>query len=264
MPGSILHDGAHVYDGSVTEKQPNGKQIINKDAMSLSKHYWAPKDKKGSRPELYSEFEAAYKEPVDDDVSETASVTSSKKVVKMTAAERAAIAEEKKAAKEQEKAEKKAEKEAEKARKLAEKEEEKAAKKAEKEAEKAAKLAAKEAEKAAKAGAKKGVAKSATPVAAVKKAASVTPAKSSGIPVPAKQLPRLTGRIIDPPKKEEWSCPSDGMVHPWPYKGKTYFRNSDNEVWEKAADGSCGAWQGIYLPAEERIDDSVPEPEFED
>jgi hypothetical protein len=54
------------------------------------------------------------------------------------------------------------------------------------------------------------------------------------------------------------------MVHAWPYKGKQYLRNSDNEVWLKGADGGCGEWQGIYLPAEDRIDDSVPEPEFDD
>ena len=65
-------------------------------------------------------------------------------------------------------------------------------------------------------------------------------------------------------KKEEWTCPADGMVHPWPYKGKTYLRNSDNEIWARGADGGCGDWMGIYLPAEDRIDDSVPEPEFED
>jgi hypothetical protein len=54
------------------------------------------------------------------------------------------------------------------------------------------------------------------------------------------------------------------MVHPWAYKGKQYLRNSDNEVWLKGADGGCGEWQGIYLPAEDRIDDSVEEPVFED
>jgi hypothetical protein len=54
------------------------------------------------------------------------------------------------------------------------------------------------------------------------------------------------------------------MVHAWPYKGKQYLRNSDNEVWLKGADGGCGEWQGIYLAAEDRIDDSVPEPVFED
>ena len=43
MPGSVLHDGAHVYEDSVTEKCPTGKQLIQKDAMSLSKQRWAPK-----------------------------------------------------------------------------------------------------------------------------------------------------------------------------------------------------------------------------
>jgi hypothetical protein len=54
------------------------------------------------------------------------------------------------------------------------------------------------------------------------------------------------------------------MVHPWPYKGKQYLRNSDNEVWLKGEDGSCGEWQGIFRPTEDRIDDSVAEPVFDD
>jgi hypothetical protein len=54
------------------------------------------------------------------------------------------------------------------------------------------------------------------------------------------------------------------MVHPWPYKGKQYLRNSDNEVWLKGEDGGCGEWQGIFKPTEDRIDDSVPEPVFDD
>jgi hypothetical protein len=70
--------------------------------------------------------------------------------------------------------------------------------------------------------------------------------------------------VVAAQKKEEWTCPADGMVHPWPYKGKQYLRNSDGEVWIRSTDGGCGEWQGIYLPAEDRIDDSVPEPVFED
>jgi hypothetical protein len=255
MPGSVLHDGAYVYEGSVTEKTPAGRQIIHKDAMSLSKQRWAPKDKKGTHQALYEEFEAAYvEEPVE--APDAASVASSKKVVKTTAAEKAAAAAAKKEAKEAEKAEKKAAKEAEKEAKKAEKEAEKAAKKAEKEAEKAAKKAEKEA-------AKKPTAKAPVPAAAVKKAggAAAAPAKAPVVKaatvVKAKPAPA-------PVKAEEWSCPADGMVHAWPYKGKQYLRNSDNEVWLKAADGSCGEWQGKYVPAEDRIDDSVPEPEFED
>jgi hypothetical protein len=252
MPGSVLHDGAHVYEGSVTEKTPAGKQLIHKDAMSLSKQRWAPKEKSGSHPELYAEFEASYVEE-EVPVSETASTTSSKVVVKMTAAEKAAAAEAKKAEKEAEKAAKKAEKEAEKAAKKAEKEAEKAAKKAEKEAEKAAKKAEKEA-------AKKPAVKAPVPAAAVKKTVAA-PVKAAAVPVKAAAVPKAVAKPVAAPVEEEWSCPADGMVHPWSYKGKKYFRNHDNEVWVKGADGSCGDWAGVFLPAEDRIDDSVPEPE---
>jgi hypothetical protein len=144
MSASILHEGAHVYEDSVTDKTPNGRQLIHKEAMSLSKQ------RKETGHPTYAEFEAEY---VDDSASEasseTASVTSSKKstVVKMTAAEKAAANEEKKAAKEAEKEAKKAEKEKEKEEKKAAKEKEKEEKKAEKEAEKEAKKAEK-AEKA--------------------------------------------------------------------------------------------------------------------
>jgi hypothetical protein len=261
MPGSVLHDGAHVYEGSVTDKTPAGRQLIHKDAMSLSKQRWAPKDKKGTHEELYNEFLASYVEeevPEADDASETSSTK--KVVVKMTAAEKAAAAEAKKAEKEAEKAAKKAEKEAEKAAKKAEKEAEKEAKKAEKEAEKAAKKAEKEA-------LKKPATKAVVPAAAVKKAATATavvkaPVKAAAAAAPVKAPVKKA--VVAAPKKEEWTCPSDGMVHPWPYKGKQYLRNSDNEVWIRGADGGCGEWQGVYLPAEDRIDDSVAEPEFED
>jgi len=252
MPGSVLHDGAHVYEDSVNEKNPAGKQLIHKDAMSLSKQRWAPKEKKGSHPELYEEFEGSYVEEAVS-VSETASTTSSKVVVKMTAAEKAAAAEAKKAEKEAEKAAKKAEKEAEKAAKKAEKEAEKEAKKAEKEAEKAAKKAEKEA-------AKKPAARAPVPAAAVKKASAVAaPVKAAAV-VKAASVVKAS-KPVPAVAAEEWSCPADGMIHPWSYKGKKYFRNHDNEVWEKAADGSCGDWAGVFLPAEDRIDDSVPEPE---
>lgn len=253
MPGSTLHEGAYIYEDSVTEKTPNGKQIIHKDAMSLSKHYWAPKEKKGSREDLYKEFEESYKEEeISDSGSEVSSASTKKTVVKMTAAEKAAAAEAKKA-------EKAAAAEAKKAEKAAEKE----AKKAEKEAEKAAKKAEKEAEKEAK---KKPGTKSAVPAAAVKKT-EVKEVKKEEVKKEVKKEEVKEVKVVKKPtavKSEEWSCPADGMVHPWPYKGKTYLRNSDNEVWLKGADGGCGDWQGVYIPSEDRIDDSVPEPEFED
>ena len=260
MPGSELHEGAYVYEDSVTDKTPQGKQLIQKDAMSLSKQRWAPKEKKGTHPELYAEFEAQYVEeelPAGDD---TASETSSTKrtVVRKTAAEKAAEAEAKKVAKEAEKAEKKAAKEAEKEAKKAEKEAEKAEKKAEKDAEKLAKKAEKET-------AKKPASK-VVPAAAVKKPAAPAAAPAAAPQkAPQKAAPKASApQKVAPKAVEEWSCPADGMVHPWAYKGKQYLRNSDNEVWLRGADGGLGEWQGIYVVAEDRIDDSAEEPVFDD
>ena len=251
MPGSILHNGAHVYDGSVTEKTPAGKQLIHKDAMSLSKQHWAPKEKKGSHPELYEEFEASYVEETVE--SDDASVTSSTKkvVVRKTAAEKLAETEAKKAAKE-------AEKEAAKAEKEALKEAKKAAKEAEKEANKENMALEKAVKKAEKEAAKKPSSKAPVPAAAIKKASPTIVKPAATIKTPVKKV------LVAPQPKEVWTCPVDGMVHPWPYKGKQYLRNSDGEVWIRGTDGGCGEWQGVYLPAEDRIDDSVPEPVFDD
>jgi hypothetical protein len=243
MPGSIVHNGANVYDGSVTEKTPNGKQLIHKDAMSLSKQRWAPKENKGTHEELYREFESQYVEEDIETASETSSTTSSK-VIKKTAAE------------------KEAEKEAKKAAKEAEKEAKKAAKEAEKEAKKAAKEAEKEAKKAAKEEEKK---KKDVPKAAVKKEEKKETEKESVAKKEEKKEVAVAKPTKKPvAKKEEWSCPADGMLHPWSYKGKNYLRNSDNQVWLRDVDGGCGDWQGIYMVADNRIDDSVPEPPFEE
>ena len=250
MPGSELHDGAWVYEGSVTDKCPTGKQLIQKDAMSLSKQRWAPKTKEGTHEELYAEFEAQYVEEAEE-ADDADSVASSKKtVVRLTAADKAAAAEAKKAEKEAEKLAKKAEKEAEKEAKKAEKEAEKAAKKAEKEQEKAAK-------KAEKVAAKKPTSKAPVPAAAIKKpiaAANAVPAKAVAKAV-AKPVKKVAA--VEP----EWTCPADGMVYPWSYKGKNYLRNSDNQVWERSSDGGYGDWAGVYMPTEDCIDDSVAEPE---
>ena len=259
MPASELLNGANVYKDSVDEKHPAGKQLIHKDAMSLSKQRWAPKEKTGTHHALYQEFEGSY---VEEASTAAASDSESEKkvIVRKTAAEKAAETEAKKAAKEAEKEAKKAEKEAEKEAKKAEKEAEKEAKKAEKETEKEAKKAAKVVKTVPAAAVKKAVAapkaaaapKATAAVAAVPKAAAAAPKAAAKPAVKAK------------PAVESWTCPADGMVHPWPYKGKQYLRNSDNEVWLKGEDGGCGEWQGIFRPTEDRIDDSVPEPVFDD
>lgn len=127
MPASVLNNGSHICKDSISEKNPNGRQIIHTQAMSLSKQ------RKEAGHASYTEFEAQYvDEPTSsDEDSEATSTTSSsqsepglsktnaskKIVVKKTAAEKEAEKEAKKAAKEEEKEAKKAAKGAEKAAK---------------------------------------------------------------------------------------------------------------------------------------------------
>jgi hypothetical protein len=58
MPGSMLHDGVHVFEDSVSEAHPKGKTLSHSDVMSLSKTWWTPKTSEGTHEELYREFEA--------------------------------------------------------------------------------------------------------------------------------------------------------------------------------------------------------------
>jgi hypothetical protein len=263
MPASELHDGCYVYEGSVSESTPSGRQIIHKEAMSLSKA------RKESHPS-WEEFLASYEEEAASETESVAakSTTSSKVTVRKTAAEKA----EEKAAKEKAAAEEKARKaelrEAKKAETAARKEAAKAeveerkaaraAAKAEKEKAAAKEKARKEAEKASKV--KKTVVKAAPKPAAVVKAAAkpvAAPVKAAGgagaVAVAAKR----------PVVEDDWTPPAvEGGCKSWSFKGKTYFRNADNELWLKKSNGTVGDWQGVYLPAEGRIDDSVPEPSY--
>jgi hypothetical protein len=112
MPYAIKNSqGVWVYEGSITEAAPSGRQIIQKEAMTLSKI------RKNTSHYTYADFEATY-----DDTSDNEPVISNKATAKAT-------------------------KDAEKASAKAVKDAEKAAAKAAKEAEKAAAKAAKEAEK---------------------------------------------------------------------------------------------------------------------
>ena len=234
MPGSVLHDGAHIYKDSVTEEKPAGKQLIHKDAMSLSKQ------RKESSHSSYSLFESSYVDtPSDDDKSDAGSSTASaskKIVVKKTAAEKEAEAAVKKEAKALETAAKKE------AKAL-----EAAAKKEAKELEKAATKAAKETSKS--------VVKA--PVAAVKKAAPA-PAPAPAEPVAEKPVAKKPTRKVA--KVED--VPNDGMVHPWTYKGTKYLRNADGETWTVGADGGMGNWVGVY-DAKAGLIKGAPEPVFD-
>ena len=127
--------------------------------------------------------------------------------------------------------------------------------------EKAAELEKKKTEAAEKRAAIKAAkdaakAPKAAPKAAVKAAAA--PAKAVAAPAAAGVKPGPKKKVA--PKVEEWSCPSDGNVYPWPYKGKKFLRNMDNQVWEEDAEGGCGDWAGMFLPTEDRIDESAADP----
>ena len=58
MPGSVLHNGEHIFKDSISEKDPNGKKFIQKDAMSLSKVWWSKGV--GIHEDRYQEFERQY------------------------------------------------------------------------------------------------------------------------------------------------------------------------------------------------------------
>lgn len=49
----------------------------------------------------------------------------------------------------------------------------------------------------------------------------------------------------------------------WTWKGKKYFRTSNNECWLAEADGSMGKWAGVYDPVADDIDADAEEPEIE-
>ena len=58
---------------------------------------------------------------------------------------------------------------------------------------------------------------------------------------------------------------NDGYVYAWMHKGKLYARNYMNEVWNCNADGSIvTTWMGLYLPADDRIDETAEEPIYID
>lgn len=229
MPASVLNEeGAYVY--------PDGKAMILTHAMSLSKQYWAPKAKEGTRKDLYDEFEAAY---VAEAVTEEEDVAPKQKFVRKTAEEKA-----------QELADKKAERE----RLAAQKKEENKKKRDETKAANAeAKKKAEEEKKA-----EKVVTKPAKVVAAPK-AAVKTPVKAVETPIAAPAAP-VKPKKPAAPKAAVWSCPADGNVYPWDFSGQKYLRNSENQVWHAEADGSCGDWAGLYMPEGNIIDDSAADP----
>lgn len=263
MPQSVDSDGAWIYEDSITDETPEGRQIIRKEAMSLSKMY------KTSRTDLWQAFEAEFAQiPVPDDEKKSVEPVEEKPKRVLTLAE-------KEAERARLKAEKEAKAAADKAAAKVEKQRLKDELKAKQDAIKAKAKADALAAKAALSVPKKAVKKSTTPVKAdnvtVDLAASASSSSSSSstksTPLPTVAvMPKLTLKKKVTPAASavpEWSCPNDDGVYPWSFKGRNYLRNFQNEVW-LSNNGSLGEWVGVYSPETKSIDSSVPEPEFDD
>ena len=265
MPASEQNaEGVHVFEGSITEKLPKGRAFTHKDAMSLSAVYWKVKTQKGTRQDLYEEFDASYQE--EDTVSQASD--SEKVVVRMTAAE-----------KETQKAEKAAAAAVEKERKKQEKLDEKERLKQEK-ANASGKQAAKSTpvKKVVKKSASAAVSATASaeidadsislsPVAASAAAASSSSSSSSPIPAatPVKKTAAKPAKPAAPKKvkKEEWTCENDNLVHSWEEDGVKYLRNYAGQVWMDD-EGQLGEWAGQWNKEKKFLDTDAPAPVFED
>jgi hypothetical protein len=251
LPASIMHDGAYIFEGSVTEKTPQGVQVSHKHAMTLSKQW-----KEGANAHLYEAFAASYDPEEESDVESVASVESVT-VVRTTMAEKMAA----KAAKEAAAKEAKDAKEAEKAEAKRVKEAKEAAA-AELKAQKAMEAEAAKAEKLRAAAEAEALKAAKVPKAAIVKAA---PAKAVAKAAPVKAAKTIVKAVVKAaPAVKAWSCADDGNAHSWTHEGKLYARNFTNDVWNRDADGEVTTWAGVYLPAEDRIDETVAEPLYED
>jgi hypothetical protein len=251
LPASILHDGAYIFEGSVTEKTPQGVQVSHKHAMTLSKQW-----KEGANSRLYEAFVEAFDPEEESDVESVASVESVT-VVRTTMAEKIAA----KAAKEAAAKEAKEAKEAEKAEAKRVKEEEKAAKEAaaaELKAQKAMEAEAAKAEKLRAAAEAEALKQAKVPKAAIVKAVAKAPVAKAA-PVKA-----VVKALVKAPAVKAWSCEDDGNAHAWEHEGKLYARNFTGDVWNRKANGEVTTWAGVYLPAENRIDETAEEPIYAD
>ena len=127
MAESVVHEGSHIYKDSISEKDPNGRQLIHKDAMSLSKQ------RKESGHPTYEAFMENYTSDKSDSEKEEPIKVDKVDDKEAKKIEKAKELAEKKLAKEKEQADKKLAKEQELAEKKLAKEKEQAEKKLAKE-----------------------------------------------------------------------------------------------------------------------------------
>ena len=239
MPGSVLNEetGAHIFEGSITEKDVFGKGFTKTYAMCLANHYWSSKEKQGTREDLYKEFLEEF------EMTNQAVVKEEPVKVTMSLEEKEAVKIAKKAAEVEKKQREKEAKEAEKKLLKAQEEEKKAL---EKELEKKEKDAALRAKQMAKI------------VRADQVEVKLTP------PTPSKEVGKKEKKVkkVEKVEKVEWVVPEGNNANKWTYKGMAYYRDRENGVWKKSEEGTV--WVGLYIEEEDRIDDEVKAPNNSD
>ena len=57
-----------------------------------------------------------------------------------------------------------------------------------------------------------------------------------------------------------WTCPNDGMVHDFQWKGAMYYRNFNGQIWIQTDEEEMGDWAGVWNAAANDIDSTVADP----
>jgi len=145
--------------------------------------------------------------------------------------------------------------------------------------EKAAAKAARQAAKAAESSATESATESATSEGAVKKKVVRKPKVKAVVAAPEPAPYRMPSLLPPAPRTVPAPAPAEDededddesvgvTLEPWRFKGKMYQRvpNGENTFacWNSNADGSRGRWAGEYSTVKDKIDSTVPEPEFDE
>ena len=273
MEESVFHDGTYIYQNSVNEKNPTGKKMIQKDAMSLSKQRWTAKDSTGTHKSLYEEFLSTYEDEDESAVgssdaldaldnasdSATASTASTASTAAVTPTKKNKNNENDSVMSVPKTPEKSIVKEVPSAPVKVVKVK---AKETVKETVK------KEVKETVKETVKEEVKEEVKEVKEVKKVKEVKVKEVKVKEVKVKEVKEKAKgkekeKEKDPETDTNWVSPEDGNVTSWKFKGKLYLRNSYNHMWEDNNDGELGKWSGVYIPTENRIDETAEEPLYE-
>ena len=111
-------------------------------------------------------------------------------------------------------------------------------------------------------------AKAAAVAPAVRKTAAELRAEFMAKKVAQAEAEAAAAAAEEQPAQEEQAAeeaPEEGSneAMEWEFEGQTYFKTGDNLCWLQTEDGGR-IWAGVYLPDENRIDDSVEEPQFDE